>query len=67
MPVTAQAGDTLQTLSASYHVPVWTIAQVNHLSEGAAIKPGQRIVIPRHLVPAPQPAVPVTSVGPNGR
>ncbi len=56
MPVTAQAGDTLQTLSATYHVPVWALAQINNISEHAPITVGQRIIVPRNLVPVAAPA-----------
>jgi LysM repeat protein len=65
-PVTAAPGDTLPSLAAAHRVPVWALAQVNRLSEGSRIKPGQRIVIPRHLTPTAQPAeIPVSRLGPN--
>jgi hypothetical protein len=48
-PVTAHAGDTLQTLATAYHVPVWALAQINQKPEGAALTEGQRIVVPRYL------------------
>ncbi len=58
LPVSAHAGDTLQTLAATYHVPVWAVAQVNGKSEHAALTEGERVVVPRFLVPkgAPGPA-----------
>jgi hypothetical protein len=49
MPVSAHAGDTLQTLAATYHVPVWTLTQINQKSETAALRDGERIVVPRYL------------------
>lgn len=49
MPVVAHAGDTLQTLAATYHVPVWAVAQINQKSEHAALTEGERIVVPRYL------------------
>jgi hypothetical protein len=49
MPVTAHAGDTLQSLAATYHVPVWAVAQINKLSDGATLSEGQRVVVPRYL------------------
>jgi hypothetical protein len=68
MPVIVAAGDTMQSLSATYHVPVWAIAQVNHLSERSEVKPGQRMVIPRHLVPMAAPNdIPVSSLTPPSR
>lgn len=45
----AHAGDTLQLLAATYHVPVWALAQLNKKSEGAALSEGERIVVPRYL------------------
>ena len=47
--VSAHAGDTLQSLAATYHVPVWALAQLNKKSEGAALSEGERIVVPRYL------------------
>ena len=51
MPVFARAGDTLQTLAASYQVPLWSLTQINPGSDSAPLMPGQRVVVPRHLVP----------------
>jgi hypothetical protein len=60
MPVSAHAGDTLQTLAAEYHVPLWAVAQVNQKSESAALSEGERIVVPRYLgqrvAPKPVPS-----------
>ena len=39
------------TLAAQYHVPLWSIAQINRVSEGASLTAGQRIGVPRHLNP----------------
>jgi hypothetical protein len=57
-PVSAQAGDTLQTLATTYHVPLWALAQINQKSENAALTEGERIVVPRYLGRrmAPSPA-----------
>jgi hypothetical protein len=65
LPVQAHAGDTLKTLAATYHVPLWSLAQVNSVSERAALSEGQRIVVPRHLVPMAMPST-VTSYAPTG-
>ena len=55
--VSANAGDTLQSLATTYHVPLWALAQINQKSENAALTEGERIVVPRHLgqrvVPSP--------------
>jgi hypothetical protein len=49
MAVSAHAGDTLQTLAANYHVPVWAVAQLNKKAEGTALSEGERVVVPRYL------------------
>jgi hypothetical protein len=51
MPVSANAGDTLQTLAAAHHVPLWALVQINKKPEHAALTEGERIVVPRYLVP----------------
>ena len=48
-PVAAHAGDTLQTVAATYHVPLWALVQLNPKSEHAALTEGERIVVPRYL------------------
>ncbi len=72
VPVSAHAGETLQTLAAEYHVPLWALAQVNQKSESAALSEGERIVVPRYLGQrvAPKPALsetpePVSSEAPK--
>jgi hypothetical protein len=47
--ISAHAGDTLQSLAAAYHVPVWAVAQINRKSESAALSDGERIMVPRYL------------------
>ena len=64
-PVQAHAGDTLKSMAASYHVPVWPLAEINAMSARAPLSEGQRVIIPRHLVPMPIPST-VTSYAPNG-
>jgi hypothetical protein len=56
LPVSAHAGDTLTTLAATYHVPLWALTQVNNLSEDAALTKGARIIVPRYLVPMAAPS-----------
>jgi thioesterase domain-containing protein len=48
-PISAHAGDTMQSLATDYHVPLWALAQVNQKSESAALTEGERIVVPRYL------------------
>jgi LysM repeat protein len=57
-PVVARSGDTLQTLAALYHVPLWALAQTNQVPNDALLVPGQRVIIPRHL---DQPIAPSTA------
>ncbi len=45
--VTVAPGETAQTLSQRYGVPAAVIAKANGLPDAAAVKPGQRLVIPR--------------------
>ena len=47
-PVTIAAGDTVASLSGRYGVPASAIAEANGLSGPAALRPGQRLVIPRY-------------------
>ena len=51
VPVTAQTGDTLQSLAATHHVPLWALAQINRLPEQATLTGGERIIVPRNLAP----------------
>jgi murein DD-endopeptidase MepM/ murein hydrolase activator NlpD len=63
-PVTAARGDTAYTLAQRYNVPADVIVQSNNLSGPLAIRPGQRLVIPKYSdaplttgsVSRPQPA-----------
>jgi hypothetical protein len=64
LPVAAHAGDTLKTIAATYHVPLWSLAQINSVSDRASLSEGQRVVIPRHLLPMATPSV-VTSYAPE--
>jgi hypothetical protein len=57
LAISANAGDTLQTIATTYHVPLWTLTQLNKVSETAALTEGQRIVIP-HAVGQKLPSSP---------
>ena len=50
--MTARAGDTLLKLAELHHVPVWSLTQINRMAENAPLTAGQRVIIPRHLLPA---------------
>ncbi len=47
--VSAHAGETLQSLAAAYHVPLWALVQINKKPDNAALSEGERIVVPRYL------------------
>jgi predicted alpha/beta-hydrolase family hydrolase len=49
--VFARPGDSLQTIAATYHVPLWSVTQLNKGPERTPLVPGERVVVPRHLVP----------------
>ncbi len=70
LPVAAHAGDTLKTLAATYHVPLWSLEQSNSISARAPLAEGQRVVVPRHLMPLASPSTSlgnVTSYAPVSR
>jgi predicted alpha/beta-hydrolase family hydrolase len=50
-PVFARSGDTLQSIAEFYHVPLWSLTQVNKGADSTPLVPGERIVVPRHLMP----------------
>jgi murein DD-endopeptidase MepM/ murein hydrolase activator NlpD len=60
-PVTVGQGETVETMARRYGVPAGAILQANGLSTAHAIKPGQRLVIPRfNQAAAPAAAAPAT-------
>jgi hypothetical protein len=65
LPVKAHAGDTLKSLAATYHVPLWALAEINSVSVHAPLADDQLIVVPRHLVPMAMPSG-ITSYAPIG-
>jgi len=61
-PVAAHAGDTLKTIADAYHVPLWSVAELNPAAARTPLAEGQRVVIPRHLVPMASPAVATSAI-----
>jgi hypothetical protein len=51
IPVFARPGDSLQTIAATYHVPLWSVTQINKGAGRTPLVPGERVVVPRHLAP----------------
>src|SRR5215213_2636910 len=54
--VTVAKGDTIDGIARRHNVPTSAVLQANNLSAGQAIRPGQRLVIPRYNTAA-APAV----------
>jgi murein DD-endopeptidase MepM/ murein hydrolase activator NlpD len=48
-PVTVTQGDTIAAIARRHGVPVSAILQTNGFTSEAAIRPGQRLVIPRYV------------------
>ncbi|XUM22500.1 alpha/beta fold hydrolase [Bradyrhizobium oligotrophicum S58] len=53
-------GETLDQIATNYHVPLWALQQSNRGLATQPLVPGQRIILPRHLLPqaANQPPQP---------
>ncbi len=66
VPVQAHAGDTLKSMATTYHVPLWSVAEMNPISARAPLSEGQRVIIPRHLLPMPTPST-ITSYASSGQ
>jgi pimeloyl-ACP methyl ester carboxylesterase len=56
--VFARPGDSLQSIALAYHVPLWSIMQVNKGADRAPLVPGERVVVPRHLEPLVEASAP---------
>jgi hypothetical protein len=41
----------LQKIADLHHVPLWSLTQVNKSADKAPLVPGERVVVPRHLLP----------------
>jgi hypothetical protein len=50
-PVFARPDETLQKIADLHHVPLWSLNQVNKSADKAPLVPGERVVVPRHLLP----------------
>ena len=76
--ITVQKGDTIDSLVTRYGVPASAIAEANNIPNGTALRPGQRLVIPKYettgsasprvashapATPAPVISAPATSAG----
>jgi pimeloyl-ACP methyl ester carboxylesterase len=61
-PIAAHAGDTLKTVADTYHVPLWSLAELNPAAMRTPLAEGQRIIVPRHLVPMDAPVVATNAI-----
>lgn len=52
--VTMMPGETLDTLSRRYNVPVAAITSANNFADPTRVMPGQQVLIPTYSAPAPQ-------------
>jgi Alpha/beta hydrolase family len=59
MSVFARPGDSLQSIATAYHVPLWSVTQVNKGAERAPLVPGERVIVPRRLEPLVEVSAPV--------
>ena len=68
-PVTVGYGESVETIARRHGVPASAILSTNGIANAAAIKPGQRLVIPRYVTgaaqaPAPHVQAPQTAAAP---
>jgi hypothetical protein len=49
--IKTRSGDTLDTLSAQYHVPLWSLRQINPGADKTPLAIGRRLIVPQHLQP----------------
>ena len=65
-PVPVRPGETLDQIAANYRVPLWALQQSNRGLATTPLVPGQRIILPHHLLPQaanqPAPQMPETAV-----
>ena len=59
--VVARPGDTLQKLATLRHLPLWSLTQINRESDSLPLVPGQRVIVPRHVVPFAEVSAPPPS------
>jgi murein DD-endopeptidase MepM/ murein hydrolase activator NlpD len=48
-PVTVASGETVEIIARKYGVPASAIMETNGFRDGATLRPGQRVVIPRYV------------------
>ena len=63
--ITVTQGETIETIARKYGVPVSAIMQANGFRDGAIIRPGQRLVIPRYVAASVAAPAPVATPAPR--
>jgi len=61
MAVYVRPGDSLQSIASAYHVPLWSVTQINKGADRAPLVPGERVLVPRHLEPLVAVSAPAPS------
>lgn len=56
--VYARPGDSLQSIANAYHVPLWSVTEINKGAERTPLVPGERVVVPRRLEPLVEVSAP---------
>jgi hypothetical protein len=51
VPLAVRPGETLDQIATNYRVPLWALQQSNRGLAAQPLMPGQRIIVPRHLLP----------------
>jgi len=64
-PVTVAPGESLETISRRYGVPVAAIMEANSITSPATLRPGQHLVIPHRRGPASALSAPQTRMASN--
>jgi len=49
--VVVRQDETLQNIAQLFHVPLWSLTQVNRRADKTRLMQGERIIVPRHLLP----------------
>lgn len=49
--VVVRQDETLQNIALLFHVPLWSLTQVNRRADKTRLMQGERIIVPRHLLP----------------
>jgi hypothetical protein len=49
--VVVHQDETLQNIAQLFHVPLWSLTQVNRRADNTRLMQGERIIVPRHLLP----------------